>query len=40
MFESAMPFRLTEWARKTDLVDTDFLRHFEGAASRFDPARR
>jgi homogentisate 1,2-dioxygenase len=40
MFESAMPFRLTEWARDTELVDRQFLAQFEGMPSRFEPGRR
>ncbi|MBX3230217.1 MAG: homogentisate 1,2-dioxygenase [Labilithrix sp.] len=40
MFESALPFRLTEWARRTELVDRDFGKLFEGMRSRFDPAKR
>jgi len=40
MFESSMPFRLTEWARETDLVDRRFLALFEGMPSRFEPGRR
>ena len=40
MFESSMPFRLTDWARRTDLVDREFLRLFDGMPSRFEPGRR
>jgi homogentisate 1,2-dioxygenase len=40
MFESAMAFRSTEWARSTELVDRDFLTLFEGMPSRFEPGRR
>jgi homogentisate 1,2-dioxygenase len=40
MFESALPFRSTEWARSTELVDPDFLKMFEGMPSRFEPGRR
>ena len=40
MFESALPFRATAWAAASPLVDRDFLRHFEGARSYFDPSRR
>jgi homogentisate 1,2-dioxygenase len=39
MFESAMPFRLTEWAARTSLVDPTFAALFEGMRSRFDPNR-
>jgi hypothetical protein len=39
MFESALPFRSTAWARETPLVDGDFLRLFEGAKTWFDPKR-
>jgi homogentisate 1,2-dioxygenase len=39
MFESAMPFRLTSWARTTPLVDAGFLRLFEGMKNRFDPKK-
>ncbi|HLK41585.1 MAG TPA: iron-containing alcohol dehydrogenase [Polyangiaceae bacterium] len=39
MFESALPFRTTAWARETPLVDASFLGLFEGMRSRFDPAR-
>ncbi|HEY8041755.1 MAG TPA: iron-containing alcohol dehydrogenase [Polyangiaceae bacterium] len=39
MFESAMPFRATAWARETPLVDGAFLALFEGMRSRFDPKR-
>jgi homogentisate 1,2-dioxygenase len=37
MFESALPFRATAWARATPLVDAGFLALFEGVGSRFDP---
>jgi homogentisate 1,2-dioxygenase len=40
MFESALPFRSTSWARTTPLVDSDFPKLFEGMRSRFDPTRR
>jgi homogentisate 1,2-dioxygenase len=40
MFESALHFRLSEWARSTPLVDRDFYKMFEGMKSRFDPAKR
>jgi homogentisate 1,2-dioxygenase len=39
MFESALPFRSTAWARETPLVDPEFLELFKGAARRFDPSR-
>jgi homogentisate 1,2-dioxygenase len=39
MFESALPFRSTAWARETPLVDGDFLRLFEGTRTWFDPKR-
>ena len=39
MFESAMPFRATAWAKETPLVDEGFLAHFAGMRSRFDPTR-
>jgi homogentisate 1,2-dioxygenase len=35
MFESAMPFRSTAWARESPLVDADFLALFQGMKSRF-----
>lgn len=37
MFESALEFRTTAWARETPLVDPEFARLFEGARSFFDP---
>jgi homogentisate 1,2-dioxygenase len=37
MFESAMPFRSTAWARQSPLLDRDFRRLFEGMKSRFRP---
>jgi hypothetical protein len=40
MFESALPFRSTRWARETPLVDPDFPKLFEGMRKRFDPTRR
>lgn len=40
MFESALPFRRTAWARETPLVDPTFLALFEGLGSHFDPSRR
>jgi len=39
MFESALPFQSTAWARETPLVDTDFHKLFEGMRNRFDPTR-
>lgn len=39
MFESALHFRLSKWARTTELVDKDFGKMFEGMKSRFDPSR-
>jgi homogentisate 1,2-dioxygenase len=40
MFESALPFRLTRWAKETPLVDDTFLALFGGARAYFDPKRR
>jgi len=40
MFESALPFRLTSWARETTLVDATFLALFDGMKSRFEPSSR
>ncbi len=40
MFESAMPFRLSAWAKGSPLVDRDFGRLFSGMKSRFDPHKR
>ncbi len=37
MFESALAFRTTAWARETDRVDTPFLELFKGMRSRFAP---
>jgi homogentisate 1,2-dioxygenase len=37
MFESALPFRVSQWAKETPLVDSGFLAHFAGMRSRFDP---
>jgi homogentisate 1,2-dioxygenase len=37
MFESAMPFRSTAWARETPLIDPDFLKLFQGMKTRFAP---
>jgi homogentisate 1,2-dioxygenase len=39
MFESALPFRETAWARETPLVDAGFADQFTGMKKRFDPAR-
>jgi homogentisate 1,2-dioxygenase len=39
MFESALPFRSTAWARTTPLVDPQFLDLFTGMRRRFDPDR-
>ena len=39
MFESALPFRTTAWARETPLRDRAFLSQFAGMRSRFDPDR-
>ena len=39
MFESALHFRLSTWARTTPLVDDAFGKMFEGLKSRFDPSR-
>jgi homogentisate 1,2-dioxygenase len=40
MFESALPFRTTAWARETPLVDAEFGKLFEGMRRRFDPQSR
>lgn len=40
MFESALPFRTTAWARETPLVDAGFHALFEGMKHRFDPKAR
>ena len=40
MVESALPFRTTQWARDTELVDGTFLAAFEGMRKRFDPKRQ
>ena len=40
MFESALPFRTTRWARETPLVDARFTAMFEGMRTRFEPSRR
>jgi len=39
MFESALPFQRTAWARETPLVDADFEKIFEGMPHPFDPTR-
>ena len=39
MFESALPFRSTAWAKSSPLVDRGFAKQFEGMRSRFDPSR-
>jgi len=39
MFESALHFRGTAWARETPLVDDTFLDLFVGMQSRFDRSR-
>ena len=39
MFESALPFRTSAWARNSPLVDADFSKLSEGMRSRFDPTR-
>ncbi len=36
MFESALQFRLSRWARETDRRDPDFLAMFQGMQKRFD----
>lgn len=40
MFESAMPFRTTAWAREAPERDATFRALSEGMRSRFDPTRR
>ena len=40
MFESAMPFRPSAWARAAPTLDASFLAEFEGMPKRFDPSRR
>ena len=40
MFESALEFRSTAWARETPLVDPSFLGLFAGMKGRFDPSRK
>jgi homogentisate 1,2-dioxygenase len=40
MFESAMPFRPTAWARQAPTLDKAFLAEFEGMPKRFDPLHR
>ena len=39
MFESALPFRASTWARETSLVDAEFSKLFDGMRRRFDPTR-
>jgi homogentisate 1,2-dioxygenase len=39
MFESALQFRPTAWAKSSPLVDRTFAALFEGMRSRFDPSR-
>jgi homogentisate 1,2-dioxygenase len=39
MVESALPFRLTQWARETPLVDSNFLALFDGVPKRFDATK-
>ncbi|MDB4995206.1 MAG: homogentisate 1,2-dioxygenase, partial [Myxococcaceae bacterium] len=39
MFESALPFRTSTWAKGTPLVDPDFAKLWAGMRSRFDPTR-
>jgi homogentisate 1,2-dioxygenase len=39
MFESALPFRTTAWARETPLVDAAFHEIFADMKVRFDPKR-
>ena len=40
MVESALPFRTTQWARETEILDATFLAAFDGMRSRFDPKKR
>jgi homogentisate 1,2-dioxygenase len=40
MFESALPFRTTAWARTSPTIDPSFLAQFEGMRARFEPTRR
>ena len=40
MFESALHFRLSAWAKSTPLVDQGFGKLFEGMKPRFDPTKR
>lgn len=40
MFESAMQFRSSAWAKSSPLVDRGFSKQFEGMRSRFDPTKR
>ena len=39
MFESALQFRPSEWAKSSSLVDRTFPALFEGMRSRFDPTK-
>jgi homogentisate 1,2-dioxygenase len=39
MFESALPFQLSAWARETPLVDPAFLQLFADMPARFDPTK-
>jgi homogentisate 1,2-dioxygenase len=39
MFESALPFRLSAWAKSSPLLDRGFGKLFEGMRSRFDPSK-
>ena len=40
MFESALPFRPSAWARQAPTLDKAFLAEFVGMPKRFDPTRR
>ncbi len=40
MFESALPFQVTEWARRTPLVDRGFAALFDNVRPRFNPTKR
>lgn len=40
MFESALHFRLSKWAKSTPLVDQHFGKLFEGMKPRFDPKKK
>jgi hypothetical protein len=39
MFESALPFRSSVWARTTPTIDGDFIALFDGMRAHFDPTR-